>query len=110
MHFVTTVLNVARLVYSRIQWERLKGSNNSAANCRSTEQPKKRFQGEPRQTETSHPIFFETVQGKFATTIVSKIIGPLEFFPLDPIVNMSCNVECCGKKMQQIVANMMLCQ
>ena len=36
-----------------------------------------------------------------------KIIGPPEFSLLDPIVNKSCNFECCGKKMHQIVANMM---
>ena len=43
-------------------------------------------------------------------TVVSKIIGPPEFFPLDSIVNKSCNIEYCGNKMHQIVPNMMLYQ
>ena len=43
-------------------------------------------------------------------TVMSKIIGPPEFFPLDPIVNKLCNIELCGKKMHQLVANMMLSQ
>ena len=33
MHFVITALHIARLVYCRIQWEKFRGSNNSAANC-----------------------------------------------------------------------------
>ena len=45
-----------------------------------------------------------------AVTVVSKIIGPPDFSPLDPIVNKSCNIERCGKKTHQIVANMMLSQ
>ena len=38
---------------------------------------------------------------------MSKIIGPPEFSPLDPIVKESCNIERCGKKMYPLVANMM---
>ena len=41
-------------------------------------------------------------------TVVSKIIGPLEFLPLDPMLNKPCNIERCGYKIHQIVVNMML--
>ena len=43
-----------------------------------------------------------------AVTVVSKIIGPPEVSPLDPIVKKSHNIGRCGYKMHQIVANMML--
>ena len=45
---------------------------------------------------------------KVVVTVGSKITGPPEFLPLDPMVNESCNIERCGNKMHQIVANMML--
>ena len=40
-------------------------------------------------------------------TVCSKIIGPSEFLPLDPLTNESCNIERCVNKMHKIVANMM---
>ena len=43
-------------------------------------------------------------------TVVSKIIGPPEFSQLDPIVSKSCNIECCGNKVYQIMKNMILSQ
>ena len=49
-------------------------------------------------------------------TVGSWIIGPPQFFPLDPTANKLCNIEhieccnCCGNKMRQIVANMLLSQ
>ena len=43
-------------------------------------------------------------------TVGSRIIGPPEFLPLDPMVNKSCNIECCGNEMHQIIATMMLSQ
>ena len=42
-------------------------------------------------------------------TVGPRSIGPtwpFHVFPLNPIVNKSCNIECCGNKMHQIVANM----
>ena len=36
-------------------------------------------------------------------TVVSKIIGPPEFSPLDSIVNKSCNIESCGIKTHHII-------
>ena len=43
-------------------------------------------------------------------TVGSKIIGTPEFLLLDPMINMSCNIECCGHQMHQGVANMELSQ
>ena len=40
----------------------------------------------------------------------AKLLDPLAFFPLDPMLNKSCNIERCGNKMNQIVTNMMLFQ
>ena len=45
-----------------------------------------------------------------STTVGSKIIGPPEFLPWDPMVNESHYIECCGNKMHQIVPNIMLYQ
>ena len=41
-------------------------------------------------------------------TVGSRIIEPPEFSPFEPIVNKSFIIECCGKKIPLIVANMML--
>ena len=30
-----------------------------------------------------------------------------EFLPLDPMANKTCNIECCGNKINQIVINML---
>ena len=38
----------------------------------------------------------------------SEMLDPLDVFPLNPIVNKSHNIECCGNKMTQIVANMIV--
>ena len=40
-------------------------------------------------------------------TVVSKI---MEISPIGSFVKQSCNIERCGNKMHQIVANMMLSQ
>ena len=42
--------------------------------------------------------------------LAAASLDPPEFSPLDPIVNKSCNIERCGKKINQIVANKMLSQ
>ena len=34
----------------------------------------------------------------------SEILGPLEIFTMNPLVNKSCSIEACGNKMYQIVA------
>ena len=40
------------------------------------------------------------------STVVSKINGPPEVSPLDPIAKKLYNIKCCGNIMHQIVANM----
>ena len=39
--------------------------------------------------------------------LASEILGSLDVFLLNPMINKSCNM-CCGKKMYQIVANMIV--
>ena len=41
-------------------------------------------------------------------TVVAKSFRTAGVFPLNPIVNKSCKIECCGNKMHQIVQNMIL--
>ena len=36
----------------------------------------------------------------------SEVFNPPDVFPLIPIVNKSCNIECCVNKMLQIIQNM----
>ena len=38
----------------------------------------------------------------------SEMLAPLDVFPLNPIVNKSCNIECCGDKMLQTVTSMIV--
>ena len=40
-------------------------------------------------------------------TVVSKNIGHSKFVPLNPLVDKSCNIECFGNIMHQIVVNKM---
>ena len=44
------------------------------------------------------------------STVVAKIIRTPRVFPLNPIVNKSCKIGCCGNKMYQIIQNMTLSQ
>ena len=39
-----------------------------------------------------------------------KVCAPLKLFPLNPIVNKSCKIECFGNKVHQIIQNMVLFQ
>ena len=39
---------------------------------------------------------------------LKKAFGHLYIFPLNPIVNTSFNIQCCGNKMHRIVIDMML--
>ena len=41
-------------------------------------------------------------------TVESISIVTYGHFPLNPIVNKSCNIECCGNKIRQTVANMIV--
>ena len=43
-------------------------------------------------------------------TVVAKSFRTPRFFPLNPIVNKSCKIECCGNKMNQIIQNTILSQ
>ena len=47
---------------------------------------------------------------KHTHTVGSRSIQPLDVFPLIPIVNKSCNIECCVNNMLQIIQNMMVSQ
>ena len=38
------------------------------------------------------------IQGKFSCTVGIKCIQPPDVFPLTPIVNKPCNIECCVNK------------
>ena len=40
--------------------------------------------------------------------LAAKLLDPLEFLLLDPMLNKSCNIERCGYRIHQIVANMTL--
>ena len=40
--------------------------------------------------------------------LASEIWDPLEISPLNPIVEKSCNIECCSNKMHLIVANVIV--
>ena len=39
-------------------------------------------------------------------SLASEILDTLDIFPLNPEVNKSCNIECCGNNMDQIIASM----
>ena len=43
-------------------------------------------------------------------TVGSRSIQPPDVFPLIPVVNKSCNIECCVNNMLQIFQNMMVSQ
>ena len=47
---------------------------------------------------------------KCQSTVGVRCIQPPDVFLLTPIVNKSCNIECCVNKMLQIIKNMMFCQ
>ena len=49
-----------------------------------------------------------TIKTTYGTTVVAKSFRTPRVCPLNPIVNKSCKIECCGNKMQQIVQNMIL--
>ena len=40
--------------------------------------------------------------------LASEILDPPGIFPLNPIVSKSCNIESCGNKMHQIIANLIV--
>ena len=42
--------------------------------------------------------------------LAAKLLDPLEFLLLGPMLNKSCNIEHCGNKMHQIFTNTMLSQ
>ena len=42
------------------------------------------------------------------STVGAKIIRTPRVFPLNPIVNKSCKIECCDKKLHQTIQNMIL--
>ena len=48
------------------------------------------------------------ILGTGGNTVRSRIIIPLKFLLLDPIVNNSCNIKRCGNKLHQIDGIMML--
>ena len=43
-------------------------------------------------------------------TVGIRCIQPPDVFPLTPIVNKSCKIECCVNKMLKIIQNMMVSQ
>ena len=43
-----------------------------------------------------------------SNTVPQKVFGSLQMFPLSPIVNKFCNIEGCGNKMCETVANMIV--
>ena len=46
----------------------------------------------------------------FSYTVGIRCNQPPDVFPLTPIINKLCNIECCVNKMLQIIQNMMVSQ
>ena len=62
----------------------------------------------PHQIEASlfqRPVF-KLITKLFYVQLALEILKPVGVFLLNPIVNKCCNIECCGNKMHQIVANL----
>ena len=55
-------------------------------------------------------MFRNNIEVRFGLHWVPQLFELLEFSPFNPIVNKSCQIECCGNKMHQIVQNMILSQ
>ena len=62
----------------------------------------------PNNVVTPQPLTL--LIAEYIIQLVAKLLDPLEYLPLDPMVNEACNIERYGNKIPQIITNMILSQ